>query len=156
MTHPEIEAEQSHIDRAHRLLEKARDRALKLRGMVEVSRGGTTQARYERDVIEGSIQNRLGQLQLGSASLIFGRIDLDNRDQFHIGRLAVADEEQEPVVVDWRAPIAEPFYRAATLLLRLTSYSSTECPTKISSPGRRRGLTTMHGAAHYAPRGRAC
>ncbi|MDE0873278.1 MAG: AAA family ATPase [Acidimicrobiales bacterium] len=112
MTHPEIEAEQSYIDRAHRLLEQARDRARKLRGMVEVSRGGTTQARYERDAIEGSIQNRLGQLQLGSASLIFGRIDLDSHDQFHIGRLAVADEQQEPVVVDWRAPVAEPFYRA--------------------------------------------
>jgi DNA helicase IV len=80
--------------------------------MVEVGRGGTTQARYERDVIEGSVQNRLGQLQLGSASLIFGRIDLDSEDRFHIGRLAVADERQEPVVVDWRAPIAEPFYRA--------------------------------------------
>jgi DNA helicase IV len=26
--------------------------------------------------------------------------------------VAVADEHQEPVVVDWRAPIAEPFYRA--------------------------------------------
>ena len=112
MTHPEIEAEQSYIDRAHRLLEQARDRARKLRGMVEVSRGGTTQARYERDAIEGSIQNRLGQLQLGSASLIFGRIDLDSHDQFHIGRLAVAAEQQEPVVVDWRAPVAEPFYRA--------------------------------------------
>tara|TARA_B100001146_G_scaffold215042_1_gene216950 strand:- start:4268 stop:6373 length:2106 start_codon:yes stop_codon:yes gene_type:complete len=112
VTHPEIEAEQSYIDRAHRLLEQARDRARKLRGMVEVSRGGTTQARYERDAIEGSIQNRLGQLQLGSASLIFGRIDLDSHDQFHIGRLAVADEQQEPVVVDWRAPVAEPFYRA--------------------------------------------
>jgi len=112
VTHPEIEAEQSHIDRAHLLLEQARDRARKLRGMVEVSRGGTTQARYERDVIEGSIQNRLGQLQLGSASLIFGRIDLDSDDLFHIGRLAVADEQQEPVVVDWRAPVAEPFYRA--------------------------------------------
>ena len=112
MTHPEIEAEQSYIDRAHRLLEQARHRARKLRGMVEVSRGVTTQARYERDAIEGSIQNRLGQLQLGSASLIFGRIDLDSHDQFHIGRLAVADEQQEPVVVDWRAPVAEPFYRA--------------------------------------------
>ena len=77
--------------------------------MVEVGRGGTTQARYERDVIEGSVQNRLGQLQLGSASLIFGRIDLDSDDRFHIGRLAVADERQEPVVVDWRAPVAEPF-----------------------------------------------
>ena len=31
---------------------------------------------------------------------------------FHIGRLAVADEDREPVVVDWRAPVAEPFYRA--------------------------------------------
>ena len=112
MAHPEIAAEQAHIDRAHLLLDRARDRARKLRGMVEVGRGGTTQARYERDVIEGSVQNRLGQLQLGSASLIFGRIDLDSDDRFHIGRLAVADERQEPVVVDWRAPIAEPFYRA--------------------------------------------
>ena len=109
MTHPEIAAEQAHIDRAHLLLDRARDRARKLRGMVEVGRGGTTQARYERDVIEGSVQNRLGQLQLGSASLIFGRIDLDSDDRFHIGRLAVADERQEPVVVEWRAPVAEPF-----------------------------------------------
>ena len=33
-------------------------------------------------------------------------------ESFHIGRLAVADEYSEPVVVDWRAPVAEPFYRA--------------------------------------------
>lgn len=112
MTHPEIEAEQAYVDRAYRLLEAARQRARKLRSMVEVGRGGTTQARYERDVIEESVQNRLGQLQLGSASLIFGRIDEEAGDRFHIGRLAVADEAQEPVVVDWRAPVAEPFYRA--------------------------------------------
>jgi len=112
VAHPEIAAEQAHIDRAHLLLDEARERAQKLRGMVEVGRGGTTQARYERDAIEGSVQNRLGQLQLGSASLIFGRIDLDSDDRFYIGRLAVSDERQEPVVVDWRAPVAEPFYRA--------------------------------------------
>ncbi|MEC8729996.1 MAG: DNA/RNA helicase domain-containing protein, partial [Actinomycetota bacterium] len=33
-------------------------------------------------------------------------------EAFHIGRLAVSDEDREPVVVDWRAPVAEPFYRA--------------------------------------------
>jgi len=33
-------------------------------------------------------------------------------ESFHIGRLAVADEDSEPVVIDWRAPVAEPFYRA--------------------------------------------
>jgi DNA helicase IV len=29
-----------------------------------------------------------------------------------VGRLAVADEHGDPLVVDWRAPAAEPFYRA--------------------------------------------
>jgi DNA helicase IV len=31
---------------------------------------------------------------------------------FYVGRLAVTDEEQAPIIVDWRAPVAEPFYRA--------------------------------------------
>ncbi|HEV3280058.1 MAG TPA: UvrD-helicase domain-containing protein [Acidimicrobiales bacterium] len=33
-------------------------------------------------------------------------------ETFHIGRLAVHGADHEPLVVDWRAPIAEPFYRA--------------------------------------------
>ncbi|MDG2261631.1 MAG: hypothetical protein P8N50_04755, partial [Actinomycetota bacterium] len=110
--HPELAAEQAYIDHAYACLDSARQRATRLRGMVEVGRGGTTQARYERDVIEEQIYNRLAQLQLGAASLVFGRIDDVEGDAFHIGRLAVADEHQEPVVVDWRAPVAEPFYRA--------------------------------------------
>ena len=98
--------------------------------MVEVGRGGTRQARFERDVIEDAVAGRLSQLELGSSSLVFGRIDRPARpngdadgpdsspegngasETFYIGRLAVADERQEPVVVDWRAPIAEPFFRA--------------------------------------------
>ncbi len=31
---------------------------------------------------------------------------------FHIGRLGVSGDDLEPLVVDWRAPVAEPFYRA--------------------------------------------
>ena len=110
--HPELATEQAYIDHAYACLEAARSRATKLRSMVEVGRGGTSQARFERDVIEEQIYNRLAQLQLGAASLIFGRIDDQQDDSYHIGRLAVADEHQEPVVVDWRAPVAEPFYRA--------------------------------------------
>ncbi len=37
---------------------------------------------------------------------------LAENGQLHIGRIAVWDENQDPVVVDWRAPVAEPFYRA--------------------------------------------
>jgi DNA helicase IV len=33
-------------------------------------------------------------------------------ESFHIGRLAIHSADHDPLVVDWRAPIAEPFYRA--------------------------------------------
>ncbi len=112
----ELTAEQAYIHRAYGYLEAARLAATRLGSMVEVGRGGTEQARYERDVIWDTILNRLRELNLGDASLVFGRIDRepvgDGGETFYIGRLAVADEHQEPVVVDWRAPVAEPFYRA--------------------------------------------
>jgi len=30
-------------------------------------------------------------------------------ESYHIGRLALSDAQHEPLVVDWRAPVAEPF-----------------------------------------------
>ena len=113
--HPDLSAEQAHIDRAYDSLERSRVEATRLRSMVEVGKGGTEQARWEREMIEGNIAQRLASLQLGDASLVFGRIDRtqsEGGDSFYIGRLAVADEHREPLVVDWRAPVAEPFYRA--------------------------------------------
>lgn len=107
----ELDREQRHVDRAYDALDAARQRALSLRSMVEVGRGGTNQARVEADVIEDTIRDRLAQLELGDVALVFGRIDTDD-DTFHIGRIAVSDESQEPLVIDWRAPVAEPFYRA--------------------------------------------
>jgi len=113
--HPDLAAEQAYIDRAYDCLERARTSANRLKGMVEVGQGGTEQARFEREVIFDTVIHRLTQLHLGDASLLFGRIDRDvdaGDDTFYIGRLAVSDERQDPVVVDWRAPVAEPFYRA--------------------------------------------
>jgi DNA helicase IV len=109
----ELESEQAYIDRAHRCLDEARRRVLRLRGLTTVGPGGTHQARVEGEVVEETIRNRLVQLDVGDAALVFGRIDPeDTAERFYIGRVAVADEHQEPVVVDWRAPVAEPFYRA--------------------------------------------
>jgi len=113
--HPDLEAEQAYIDHAYACLEAARTSANRLKGMVEVGQGGTEQARFEREVIFDTVLSRLTQLHLGDASLLFGRIDRDPADggeTFYIGRLAVSDPGQEVVVVDWRAPVAEPFYRA--------------------------------------------
>lgn len=115
--HPDLAEEQAFIDHAYRCLEVSRDDAWKLRGIHEATLGGTFQARYERDVFDEALVNRLTQLDLGDAALVFGRIDRlaetpEQLETFHIGRLAVADADSEPVVVDWRAPVAEPFYRA--------------------------------------------
>jgi DNA helicase IV len=116
--HPDLAAEQAYIDRAYECLESTREAAARLTSMVEVGRGGTEQARFEREVIYDTVVQRLTQLQLGDAALCFGRIDRAAEspdgatESFYIGRIAVSDDQQEPVIVDWRAPVAEPFYRA--------------------------------------------
>ncbi|HBU04282.1 MAG TPA: helicase, partial [Acidimicrobiaceae bacterium] len=110
---PELDAEQAHLDRAYACLDEARARAARLTQGHDPQRGGTEQHRHEREsIVEGAV-NRLTQLNLGDRSLVFGRIDpAGTGERFHIGRLGVWDRNQDPVVVDWRAPVAEPFYRA--------------------------------------------
>ena len=113
--HPEMDAEQAYVDHAYACLESARDRALELTAMVEVGQGGTNQARFEREAIWDSVAARLGRLDMGDAALVFGRIDQEAEaggGRYYIGRVGVWDVDQDPVVVDWRAPVAEAFYRA--------------------------------------------
>ena len=127
--HPDIPAEQAHVDHAYRCLERSKQDAWRIRSLTEASTGGTFQARFERNAFDEQLVHRLTELDLGDAALVFGRIDRDGApppdadgaggpdgtgpvETFYIGRLAVADEHREPVVVDWRAPVAEPFYRA--------------------------------------------
>ena len=115
--HPDLPAEQAYIDHAYDCLNTSREAAWRMRDMTEADLGGTFQARFERNAFDEALVKRLTDLDLGNASLVFGRIDRyaespDGLESFHIGRLAVADEDREPIVVDWRAPVAEPFYRA--------------------------------------------
>ncbi len=115
--HPDLADEQAYVDHAYECLRTSREAAWRLRDLSEADLGGTFQARFERNAFDEALVKRLADLDLGDASLVFGRIDRyaespDALESFHIGRLAVADEDREPVVVDWRAPVAEPFYRA--------------------------------------------
>ena len=117
MTHPDVPAEQVHVDHAYGRLGAMRAAAATRLADAFGERGGTFQSFTERDIRVRNSLSRLDQLQIGRESLIFGRIDPqpgDHGDEeaFHIGRLAVSDVDQEPLVVDWRAPVAEPFYRA--------------------------------------------
>lgn len=116
--HPDLDAEQAYLNHAQAALVAARRRVMGLRRLSDPAREGTHQARIEREVVEDTIRSRLAQLETGDSSLVFGRIDFAPTDprpdgeRFYIGRVAVADADQEPVVVDWRAPVAESFYRA--------------------------------------------
>ncbi len=78
--------------------------------------GGTHQSRFERDATVNGIIVAIRRLDTNSGPLIFGRIDLTDpngqREIFHIGRIGVLDKNLDPLVIDWRTPIAEPFYRA--------------------------------------------
>jgi DNA helicase IV len=115
--HPDLDEEQAFIDMAYACLERAKADALRMRDLHQGTLGGTFQARYERDAMDENVFHRLTQLDLGDTALVFGRIDRpaespEGIESFRIGRLAVANEHSDPVVVDWRAPVAEPFYRA--------------------------------------------
>lgn len=115
--HPEFDDEQTFIDHAYQCLELTKKDAWQIRQMNEASMGGTFQARFERNAFDEVLVGRLTQLDLGDSALVFGRIDRlaespDSIESFHIGRIAISDAAREPVVVDWRAPVAEPFYRA--------------------------------------------
>ncbi|MHB8681022.1 MAG: HelD family protein [Acidimicrobiales bacterium] len=112
----ELEAEQAHVDRAYERLDQLRsDTEARLRMVLDQGRGGTHQFREERDVIVRTSLARLDQLDIGDQALCFGRIDRradGTVESFHIGRLGISGDDLEPLVVDWRAPVAEPFYRA--------------------------------------------
>jgi DNA helicase IV len=119
---PELVEEQRFLDRAHEGLETMREESRQmLDSVLDLGRGGTPQSRTERDIVVRTSLARLAQLDIGDQGLCFGRIDQARDDEhgvgesFHIGRLAVSGPDREPLVVDWRAPIAAPFYRATGL-----------------------------------------
>ncbi|RPE40596.1 DNA helicase IV [Streptomyces sp. Ag109_O5-1] len=72
------------------------------------------QARLERDILVAERSGLLAALNAVDGSLCFGRIDLTSGTRHHIGRIGLRldDAERTPVLVDWRAEVARPFYLA--------------------------------------------
>ncbi|MFM7224310.1 MAG: HelD family protein [Actinomycetota bacterium] len=118
---PEVAAEQAHVDRAYARLAAMRSAAERVRDAYsDVRAGGTHQARLERDIAWDVTRRRLADLDIGEAPLVFGRLDMGSSPdgtgaRWYVGRIGVEDERHEPLVVDWRAPVAEPFYRATAV-----------------------------------------
>ncbi|MEU3946623.1 ATP-dependent DNA helicase [Streptomyces sp. NPDC029526] len=89
------------------------------------------QARLERDILVAERSGLLAALNAVDGSLCFGRIDLGSGDSHHIGRIGLRadDAERTPVLIDWRADVARPFYLATghtPMGLRRRRHISTE------------------------------
>ena len=120
-TQRELATEQAHVDQVYRRLEQAAHAARRIategRAMYHSNRetylreeDGTSI--FERDVFAFQAAKRLATLDAEHEGLVFGRLDHADGEIRYIGRIGVRDEEYEPLVIDWRARAAEPFYRA--------------------------------------------
>ena len=109
----EIALEQAHVSRLYderdALLAHAQDR---LDRTARSSTVGTPGARAERDAFMRLYGERVRTLQNVEQRLCFGRLDLADGPRRYIGRIGISDEARHELLVDWRAPAAEPFYQA--------------------------------------------
>ncbi|MFJ4063232.1 HelD family protein [Streptomyces albogriseolus] len=77
------------------------------------------------EVLQHQIEERIKALaDLSDTPLFFGRLDYLHApgaeraegaqgERFYIGRRHVHDADGDPMVIDWRAPVSQPFYRAS-------------------------------------------
>jgi hypothetical protein len=108
-----IGADEQHLARVSATIE-AQQAALAAR-LAELRRapGGRGRGAMDRDLEIHRLSARLGVLQRFGLDVCLGRIvPADGSAATYIGRLGVADEAGEPLLVDWRTPAAEPFFAA--------------------------------------------
>lgn len=98
----DIEAEQAVVDTAGAQLERMRART---EGLLAEMRGGDPD-------LEWALARRAKALAPSARPLCFGRTDAADGTTWYVGRRHVEDDRGEPVVIEWRAPVAVPFYRA--------------------------------------------
>ena len=110
---PELELERARLTRSRACRDSMIER---LESVDPTSAADAITSEY----IEMTVWEALDSLRSPGAGDFFGRIDepsptTGEPEEWYIGRRHVEDERGEPVVVDWRAPISAPFYRATAI-----------------------------------------
>ncbi|HWL45944.1 MAG TPA: ATP-binding domain-containing protein [Ilumatobacter sp.] len=109
---PELAAERAHLAaaRAHR------DRMIAALEAVDPQAAADE---ITSQYVEMTVWEALDTLRSPGAGEFFGRIDQQGPrgedERWYIGRRHIEDAAHDPVVVDWRAPVAAPFYRATAV-----------------------------------------
>mgnify|MGYP005613079805 FL=1 len=105
--------EQAHLDEVYQRIDQVRDDVShRLDRAISDPIAGTPGSRTERDALVALHSRRLRELDSVDDRLCFGRLDLVDDVRRYVGRIGVSDAQQNPLVMDWRADAAAPFYRA--------------------------------------------
>ena len=109
----QLHEEQQAVDRAYARLDALRSQTRTRLDTVRAagSHGSPTQ-RTERDSFATMYEDRLTQLRAMEDRLVFGRLDDVKGERRYIGRIGLSSENHEPILTDWRAEAARPFYEA--------------------------------------------
>ena len=110
----EISREQEYVAAMYERVDELREEASARLALALREEGGTAQSRLERDAAISRYAGQLARLEAAEDGLCFGRLDLQDGECRHIGRIGLRDaaDEGEPLLVDWRAPAARAFYVA--------------------------------------------
>ncbi|HEX6344918.1 RNA polymerase recycling motor ATPase HelR [Umezawaea sp.] len=107
----ELRSERGYVAGLYARLDAERAR---VKREYEAALRGTGGTPMERDDRVRASAREAKRLDFGANGLCFGRLDALSGDRSYIGRIGLFDEgnDYEPVLLDWRAPAARPFYTA--------------------------------------------
>lgn len=109
----ELAGERAYVGQLYQRLDQLREATeSKLRSTRKNQSVGNHQNRSERDAYASFYENRLAQYNAVDHRLAFGRLDMDDDAVRYVGRIGLATEEHERLLIDWRAPEAGTFYQA--------------------------------------------
>ncbi|GAA4389719.1 AAA family ATPase [Tsukamurella soli] len=112
---PDIAVEQAHLDEVYRRIDRMRDTAARRRADNLAEVGENPQEVSERDSYHQLYTDDIAKYDAAEHNLYFGRLDMIEGDEVRrIGRIGVLDDDEElsTLLLDWRAPMARPFYLA--------------------------------------------
>jgi DNA helicase IV len=113
----DLRTEQAYLDGLYDRLDHLRDQAEERLRAILLEAGGTPQGRSQREATRSHYAEQLAQMNAVENGLCFGRLDFTAGRPRYIGRIGLfaEDRERDPLLIDWRAPAARPFYLATAV-----------------------------------------
>ncbi|MFF9607494.1 HelD family protein [Streptomyces sp. NPDC014684] len=108
-----VRSEQDYVSSLYELLTERINAARLQRASVLKAPTENAGEVYEREIAAERLTREIVRLEGAEKGLVFGRIDWTDGTALRIGRIGLQTEEDElPLLVDWRANAARPFYEA--------------------------------------------